>query len=470
MKRCLRTVLFSIVIILSFSQIAQAAENDYVMEKDKKIPIPITYRPIKIIEYIGDNGKFLQGAEDLFISKDNYLYVADTQHDRIVKLTLDGSTAGVFIGPSDKALSKPEGIYVDNDGDMYIADTGNKRVIHLAPDGSYVEEFVKPESKLLGADFVFNPSKVSINSTGYIFAIKSQAFLSIDANNLFRGYIGSNKVAFDIKKVLVRIFASKDQKTRIAKKLPDSYSNFVFDERGIIYATVINASKGQIKKITSAGKNIYPEKEYGETTVIDSTETVSSFIDIAVDINGIISVIDQNSGKIYQYDQEGDMLTAFGGLGNQKGAFKIPSSIVVDDKERLYVLDKEANNIQVFEPTQFIKLVHKASALYYDGRYIESRGMWQETLKIDAKYSLAQRGIAKALFKEEKWKESMETYKLAENQEGYSQAFSQYRHSIYRNYFGLVVLGAAAALFILYRLLIFLKKYSEAALKKHMGW
>ena len=401
-RYCKMLLFLIIIFILCFSQIVKADEGYYIWENERRIPIPITYRPVKVIEYLGEKGGFLNGAEDLFIDKNNYMYVADTRNNRILKLTLDGTTLGVFTGPTEKPLKSPKGIYVDDEGDMFIADTGNQRILHLFHDGAYIEEFTKPESDLLQENFIFDPSKVYINSTGYILVIKSQAFFSMDADNEFRGYVGATKVGFDLRRLLIRMFATDIQKVRVAKELPDSYSNFVIDDRGMIYATVINTEEDQIRKITSAGENIYREDIlYGEITMSASGEKFPNFVDIAVNKKGIVSVIDQTSGKIFQYDQEGNMLTAFGGLGDQKGMFKIPSSLVEDSQGRLYVLDQEANNIQVIEPTHFINLVHEASNLYNDGMYAESRAVWEEVLKIDGKYSLAHRGIAKALLKEE---------------------------------------------------------------------
>lgn len=463
-------LLFILISAFCFPRTAKAEEQHYIWENDWRIPIPKAYSTVDVIEYLGGEGGFLKGAEDLFIDKKDNMYVADTLNNRVLKLSLDGNTLGIFTGSPEKPLKNPKGIYVDDDGHIFIADTGNMRVIHLSSKGEYIEEFTKPESNLLSEDFTFDPSKISINSTGYLFVIKSQAFLSMDSNNGFRGYVGSTKVGFDFRRIVINLFASDYQKSQVIKELPDSYSNFTIDENGMIYATVINAEAGQIRKITTAGKNIYPVKFYGEITRSGWQSKMPNFADIAVDKNGIVSVIDQESGKIYQYDQEGNMLVAFGGFGNQKGTFEIPSSLALDSMGKLYALDQKANNIQVFEPTGFIKLVHEASRLYNEGRYAQSRDIWEKVLKIDGKYALAHRGIAKALLKEEKWKESMKTYKLADDQEGYSDAFVQYRHSIYRKYFGWIVLLGSAVIILLLCILKYLKRSSETELREHMGW
>lgn len=470
MRRWLRQILPAVAVLFCFSRAAWASEQHYVLEDGKRIPIPLAYRPAKVIEYLGEKGGFLNAAEDLFIDKKNMLYIADTQNNRVLKLTAEGEALAVFEGPDEKKVKIPRGVYVDDEGDIYIADTGNQRILHLSPEGGYVEEFIKPASKLLSEDLVFDPSKLYINSTGYIYVIKSQAFLSMDANNGFRGYVGASKVKFDLQRVLIRTFATDEQLKRLPKQLPNSYSNFVIGGNGVIYATMINAESGQIKKITTAGKNIYPDKFYGEVKRDGLEALLPNFVDIAVDRRGIISTIDKTTGKIYQYDQEGNLLAAFGGLGNRKGMFRIPSSLVTDDEGRIYVLDLEANNIQVLEPTNFIKLVHEASTLYNNGDYAGSRKIWEEVLKIDAKYGLAHRGIAKALLKEEKWKEAMERYKLANDQEGYSEAFTLYRHSVFRKYsiwIALAILAAGIALRYAYGLL---RRLSESSLKRNMSW
>ena len=99
-----------------------------------------------------------------------------------------------------------------------------------------------------------------------------------------------------------------------------------------------------------------------------STEGVADknpqFVDIAVDNNNILYTVDQNSGRIYQYDQEGNLLAVFGGTGSLKGRFESPVSLVVDANGRVYVLDSIQNAVHLFEPTEFIKHVHEAITLY----------------------------------------------------------------------------------------------------------
>jgi len=460
-----KKIVFIIIVLIIAVQIMPInilASSHYVLDtKDPKIkvPLPLTYEVKRVISEISDEISLTNGPEDLFIDNNNMLYVVDTGNNRIVKMDREGMLIGIFKGPEGKELVNPKGIYVDTDGDMYIADTGNYRILHLSPEGDFVEEFSKPNTELIGETFTFDPEKISIDSIGNIYIIKGYTLAILDAYNNFRGFKMSEKLAFNFTEALVNLFASREQKERVARRAPSPYSNFVIDNRGMIYATAINTYQRQIQKINSVGNNIYPSKAYGEM-IIDERGLARTpyFVDLSVDKNGIISAIEQQSGKIYQYDQEGNLLTVFGGKGYWKGSFALPSSITVDDEGNIYVLDRTLNNIQVLEPTLFMRLIHEASMEYEEGRYQESLELWEQVLRINENYQLAHKGKAKALAKQERWKEAMKEYSAADDQEGYSNAFSEYRYYLFRQYFGWILLIIILINVAIYNIIKFSKK------------
>ena len=444
-----------------------ALETHFVIEENRQIPIPLTYVVEGVIHDLGPEIGFLREADDLFIDHMGMLYVADRGNDRVIKLDPEGAALRVFRGPEGDGLKGPRGIYVDGDGDLFIADTGNERILHMAPDGAFVEEFGDPESELLGETFNFDPMKVYINSTGIIHVIKSQAFLTMDADNDFRGLVGASYVGFDLAAWIVRVFATDEQKDRLAKRQPPPYSNFVIGSDGMIYATVVTEAENQIRKINSVGANIFVEQFFGEMVRRDDgPPELPHFVDIAVDDIGIISALEQRSGRVFQYDQEGNLLTVFGGIGNRKGQFSLPTSIVVDPRGRLYVLDGYLNSITVFAPTRFISTVHRAVDLYGRGDYAGALEIWSEVLRICANYALAHKGMGKALLKAEMWRGSMTEYQKADDRSGYSQAFAEYRHEIFRKQFLLVVLAVMVLVFVLVRLAVLLKRRAAKAVTR----
>ncbi len=62
------------------------------------------------------------------------LVVADTGHNRIVRLTAGGRYLGELGGPA--VLSQPAGVAVDAYGDVYVADTGHNRIVEFDPTGA----------------------------------------------------------------------------------------------------------------------------------------------------------------------------------------------------------------------------------------------------------------------------------------------------------------------------------------------
>ena len=64
------------------------------------------------------------------------VFVADTDHDRIVRLTSSGRYLGALGGPG--VLSRPAGVAVDATGNAYVADTGHDRIVEFDRRGATV--------------------------------------------------------------------------------------------------------------------------------------------------------------------------------------------------------------------------------------------------------------------------------------------------------------------------------------------
>jgi hypothetical protein len=235
--------------------------------------------------------------------------------------------------------------------------------------------------------------------------------------------------------------STEAQKRQISKVLPTHHANLFVDERGFIYTVSPLAQKDQIKKLNAVGRDVYSrgEKFFGETERRGRTVVRPQFVDVTVDGKGIVSALDFNSGRIYQYDQSANLLAIFGGRGAQRGRFELPQSLAVGKHGRMYVLDANRNTVQVFRPTEFAELVHEGSRLYYDGKYREAAAVWREVLRRDANFELAHTGLAKAFFKQGDYLAAMREYAIARDKDGYSQAFGEWRHDFLRQNFGWVL-------------------------------
>jgi hypothetical protein len=445
-------------------QSVYANTNTYVVDQQtlQRVPIPLAYEVTDVFKNFGDTG-FMNHAEDLFIDSKDNIYIADTENNRVLKMDTLGNILHVFTQADGKDLNNPKGVYVDEQQVVWIADTGNKRIVTINPDFSDRKTYIKPDTTLLGENFTFEPSKIYVNKAGYIYILRGSSLISIDEANNFRGYIGAKEVGFNLGRTLIRMFGTQSQKDRTLKQSQDSYSNFVIAEDGMIYGAISNSQDGdQIRRLNSVGKNTFPSAEYSERSKgPDGVFKLPELSDISVQQDGIVTILDKGSGKIYQYDQDGNMLTAFGGIGSYKGTFQIAVSLDFDSEGNLYVLDYNANLIQKFKPTEFIKNVHKAVKLHNDGKYDEANDYWNKVLDINPNYYLAQKGIGKVDLKLNHWDDAMQRYTAALDKEGYSKAFSKYRHQLFRKYFFFVVIAIVVILVIFIKLFVLMKKKAD---------
>lgn len=444
---------------------AMAGTTNFVADASgNKLPIPDTYEVTNVIKNLSGTKMGFKNAEDIYIDHNDNVYIADTGNNRVLKLNLSGQVILEITTAFDQNLNAPKGIYVGEDNNIWIADSGNQRIVVVNQEGRDYIEYEKPTGVTDSKGKTFDVEKISVNNMGYIYALKGAYIMKMDATNVFQGYMGAKNVDFSFTRFLIRTFGSEEQRKSTETLKPTSYNNFLIASDGNTYGVLSEGTKGQIRRLNSIGSNTYPELAYGFANYYKQGQILPeepTFNDIAVDADGIISVVDKNTGLIYQYDREGNLLTTFGGKGDKKGTFQTPLSIAIDSVGRLYVLDFSAGSVQVFTPTQFINLVHDAINLQLSGEYDKAQGVWEQILKIDSGYYIAHKGIGKIQYKQYKYTDSMDSYKLAEDKTGYSEAFSEARHEVFRNYFFWIVLIVLAIVIIVGKVFVTVKRHSD---------
>ena len=130
-----------------------------------------------------------------------------------------------------------------------------------------------------------------------------------------------------------------------------------------------------------------------------------------------------SQGYIYEYNKQGELLYVFGGTddGTQRvGLSTQVTSIQVDSKDNIYVLDSDKKQIQVYEPSEFTQLLHKALYLYSKGHYTESKKPLQQVLQMNSMFDYANKAMGRAYFQEENYDMALKYARLAKDYEGYS--------------------------------------------------
>ncbi len=388
----------------------------------------------------------LNEPADLYISHDNLMYIADKGNNRIVVTDLDFNfkkEMKEFSYKDEKlTLAKPTGVYVDQyTGYIYICDTENDRVIKCDTDGKVDRLFEKPTDALYDQALTYNPSKVLVDKAGNVYVVvKSQTKGAVMFNSQgdFLGFYGANRVeqtAEVLANAFWKIFSTEKQRDRMTKQTPIGFSNFDIDDDGFIY-TVTDSQETTtdlVKKLNPRGNNIIDSLGVADMQFGDNPPAYysiysknSSLTDIDLGPNGELNILDFQHGRIFQYDKECWLLFIVGGKGNQLGLFESATAIESYDNH-LYVVDSIKDNITIFTRTVFGEIVTDAANLYNDGLYEESLEPWQNVLKYDGNYRRAYIGIGNALYNKYEYEEAMEYFEISISRDRYNKAFEGYR-------------------------------------------
>lgn len=453
--------------LLAGVPVAKAAEKEvpyqtYTYDKwGNATPAPNGYLPEKSIygSSIGV-GDFLEPQDMFYCSVRQEIYIADSGNMRIIvtdeNFNLIKEISELEWEGKPYPLQKPTGIFVKNDGTIYIADQTAGEVIICNQDGVILNKFAKPDSNLIDANLEYKPNKVIVDETDKIYVQSLgvfQGLIYLKPDGTFVKYFGANKVEMTMKRVMLKFWKtilSDKASANMQSFNPIEYGNIFMAADGFIYATAAASQDNSklIVKLNPLGVDI-------NRLARPIWYSNATFTDITVDEEGIITVMDARTGRIYQSDKNGMLMFAFGGIGEQLGLFKMPSSII-EVKDKLYILDSEKRSITRFGLTSFGDKVRTAISLYNHGLYQDSIEPWQEVIRSNANYLLAYTGVGKAYYQLTEYKTSMDYYKLANDRAGYSTAYKEYVLLVMRNNFAksIVIVIIVYALYRFGRLML----------------
>jgi biotin operon repressor BirA-like protein len=198
---------------------------------------------------------------------------------------------------------------------------------------------------------------------------------------------------------------------------------------------------------------------------MNSPRKVSRFIDVALAGDGVYSTLDSTQNKIFTYDENGNLLYAFGGSGTQAGVFQSVSALAYQGT-RLLVLDRGTGYVTVFRRTEYGDAIAKAINLRKNRKYDDSIAAWQEVLKHNPSFELAYSGVAQSNMRQEEYYEAMTNYKLGNNWDGYFKAFGEYRTEVVRRIILLIPLIAGIIIWALTRFSKYVKKVNSSGWRK----
>lgn len=391
---------------------------------------------------------------DIFYAENGTFYIADTGNNRIAVIDDEFSNViGIyesFIMPDGKttSLSSPTGVFaVPERNMMYIADSGNERALVCTLSGEAVMEIAKPDSPAYGSDKTFIPRKILADKAGNIYVqlgniTTGAAMFSPDGE--FIGFYGANRIEPTAEVVMQRLknlFSSAEKRAQRTRNIPSGITGFDIDG-DFIFTCTDSSAQGldTVKKLNAAGKNIFADKElvFGDIAPFYGTSQ-NKFTDIDISEEGFINCLDMTTGRVFQYDENCELIFIAGTKSSQLGGFKEPAALE-SAQGRLYILDSAKNTVTIFRETEFGEIVHRAVILYSGGYYEEALEPWYEVMHRDGNYRKAYVGAASALLNKGEYREAMKYARLGYSPDIYNKAFAGWRKVFIRENFSRIFL------------------------------
>lgn len=212
----------------------------------------------------------------------------------------------------------------------------------------------------------------------------NDGILLLDDNGEFIRFVAAPDVTTTLWTKFLKLFMTKAQKQNLEKAVPTEYSSMFMDEKGFLYLTSSDTTVHPITKVNSQGSDIlnyegqnYPAGDGWYKTASGSQTSI--FVDIAVQEDNIYAALDSERGRVFVYDQEGNLLYCFGGIGTQDGNFYVPSAVDMFN-DTILVTDSFYGTLNIFKRTEFGSSVNDATVMMLEGRYDEAEKLWLNVL------------------------------------------------------------------------------------------
>jgi uncharacterized protein (TIGR03663 family) len=285
------------------------------------------------------------------LDADGFLYVADSNNHRIVKISPDGQAVDTWdstwwrglqnwkpgcLDASDRPLAlgdgefcEPWSIAVGPDNKVYVADTWNHRIQIFTAEGEFLAKFGtfgQSGSSVSSAPTQFyGPRDVVVDEQGYIYVTDT----------------GNKRIqVFDADLDFIRAFGGPGI---IEGRLEEPVGLATGPDNLLYVADTWNL---RIQVFTLEGTYVREWPVVGW-----ASQSVANKPYVATDSSGRVYVTDPEGGQLLIFDAEGTPLVVIG--GSSSTLFQLPTGVILDSQDRLWVSDAANQRLLRFPPPEF---------------------------------------------------------------------------------------------------------------------
>lgn len=333
---------------------------------------------------------------------------------------------------------------------IYLADKLNNQIVIVDAKTYEVVQVVTSPTDVSFSGKVFNPIRVVTDGPGLMFVISEgvyEGIMQMTYDGKFSSYVGVNYVSLTFWEKFQRRFMTEEQLKSQLATLNTIFTNLTIDKEEFIYTTsrAINDTidTAMIKRINPAGKDVLTRNGYnvpkGDLIYVRTGTDVSlrgpsRFSAVTVNDYGIYTVADEKTGRLFTYDDEGNLLYISAGKGNELTNLNNPVAIRYQGEDIL-VLDKAKQAVLRYEQTEIAKVINKATKYHYEGNLVAASEEWNNVVALNPNYEYAYVGIGKSLLNDERYEEAMSYFQIGYNVDYYSRAYKLARDESVQKWF-----------------------------------
>lgn len=446
---------------------------------------------------IDDIGE-LNTPKDIVVDNLNHVYIADSGNNRIVGLDEEYNIRVIlseFINNQGipDSLSGPSGVYV-TDKEIFVADSDRSRIVIFDKTGEFVDIIPQPSSDVMPDGFIYKPIAIAVDRAGRVYVVSSTTnygILSLNRDGSFNGFVAPQKVTYSVIEYFMRMFKTEEQKKQTIDNVSKEYNNLTIDQDGFIYATIASieeenvqaavAGKSKsgdyapVKKLNPGGSDVMnrnglfpPSGEvaalFARTREPLDVTGPSKLVDVALGPNKTWSIIDNKRSKVYTYDDDGNLLYAFGDKGDQMGNIQNLIGIAYQGS-RILLLDSTSSSITVYKRTEYGDLIDAAIRNTNDKNYEKAVDYYLTILQRNNNYDSAYIGIGESLYRNGDYLAAMQYFRYAYDNENFYETYGLYRKEWVEKNVWVIPVVILLVILIINRFLKFVKKYNKKGQK-----
>jgi hypothetical protein len=270
--------------------------------------------------------------------------------------------ASVYVDDKAVGISLPEGVACGVGGQVVVGDTGNDRLLRF----TYLDKTVR-EPSVIKIPQLTAPSRIQLNSKGEIYALdgKQRRIVHLGAAGEFKDVLALDGIpapatvvakSFAIDSAdsvyVLDVFSARvlvlNAQGKFQKALPFP------SDIGFVSDLAVDAT-GNVILLDSVRRRMFSAGKDGGPFVPLGKDFAGSVLTLPTDMTtskGMIFIVEGSGSTVVEFGRDGSFLGRQLTMGWDEGQLNHPSQMCINDKDEVFIADRDNSRIQVFRLTR----------------------------------------------------------------------------------------------------------------------